>query len=289
MAAKLLPLAFVALMLAGCSQQADPPQNGGGDASPSGDSTGVTNGTLPAAIPAEIAWNECHGIGATMSYYGNVINVDQGKTPPGWEPDATEDNRYYFMVNRCERVSIGSFERGPIHFLLEAHGGVEPPPACLEFDDEPNDVKVLLGLWVDDQELAAFLRDTYGMPAQVGTMQLDVTPQGDAETHQWTWELEGSEASTLVGIHPGGMEGASTYLDRLVWNNGVGVTMLDFHEDSVLPYQPFPTAQGILAPPMAYGEGTARPFAGLASVWKESDHYGPIARFGDFECENLLA
>ncbi len=39
---------------------------------------------------------------------------------------------------------------------------------------------------------------------------------------------------------------------------------------------------------MRYAKAGPTPFAGLTSVWKTGDFYGPIYRFGDMECKEPL-
>lgn len=241
----------------------------------------------PIAYPHQISWNECVGMGSSLAYYGNAFDIDGGQRPPGWEPDSQEDQRYHFSINRCERVSVGPYERGPVHFLYEAHGGIEPPQTCAEFGGQPDDVKVLLGLWVDDPEVAAYLRATYAMPVVDATMHLEVSDQSGQEIHTWSWS-SGPDVSTMVGMHVEGDPGTPDYVDRLVWHNGTAVTMLDLRSDKSLSYNSPPVIGGILAPPMAYGQGISRPYSGLASVWPTSDYSGPIMSFGDLVCEQPL-
>lgn len=237
-------------------------------------------------MPSHIAWNKCQGLESTIFFYDNVVDLDDGQTPPGWEPSPTQDDRYFFQVNRCERVSIGGFERGPVSFLLETHTAVSPPPACEEFNAGFEDMKVLLGLWVDDPELATFLAQTYSLPVEFAEFSIEVSAQADGQEHKWTWKADGEESS-LTAYRPGGDEGPSTYLNRFVWHNGTGVSFMDLKGVDVITAAPSPAA-GVLAPPMKYAQGTSRPYAGIASVWNQGDHDGPIFRFGDMECKDLL-
>jgi hypothetical protein len=292
----LLLLAGLALAASGClGTKGSPPADSPMPAQPASTSATQTTADLPpvapppaaASVPPQIAWNKCQGLDSSIFFYDNVVDLDGGRTPPGWEPDPTQDDRYLFMMNRCERVSIGPFERGPATFLLEVHSAVNAPKACTEFNAGFEDMEVLLGLWVDDRDLAAYLAQAFGLPAEFAEFSLQAAPQGDGQTQQWTWSAGGQE-STLTAYRPGGDEGLSPYLERVVWHNETGVSFLDLHDDDVIPFTVSPPAAGVLAPPMNYAQGTARPYAGLVSVWNEGDHYGPIFRFGDMECKTLL-
>jgi hypothetical protein len=276
------------LTLAGCAGSSpqgsqDAPATAESETPPLGTPTARSNATAP-----KISWNGCTGLGGTLSYYGNIVDVDKGRRPAGWESDAQEDHRYFFTANRCERVSVGNFERGPIHFVYEAHGGVEPPQTCFDYGEEPDDIKVLIGFWVDDPELGRFLQETYAMPIVIGTMSLEVLDQGEQDLHRWTWST-GSDDSTMAALYVAGDPGTPTYLDRLAWKTGDGVTMLDMKSEKTVSYNTPPAVTGVLAPPMAFGDGLPRPFTGAGDVWIDGSYNGPFTSFGDTACAQPLA
>ncbi|MHB1260084.1 MAG: hypothetical protein ACYC2H_00060 [Thermoplasmatota archaeon] len=234
-----------------------------------------------------IAWNHCRGFASTVFFYANVVDLDDGQTPPGWEPTLTQDDRYLLAVNTCERVSIGPYERGPVSFFLELHTAVNPPEACNQFEAGFDDMSILLGMWVSDQEVAAHLAQTYQMPVRYGQVSVTETPTADGMTYQWTVSSDGGE-SNLVVYRPGGDEDLSPRINRLVWHNGTGVTFWDYHDEPVIPYATAPPTTGTIAPPMKYAQGTTRPFSGLGEAWSVGDFYGPLYRFGDMACKDLL-
>lgn len=214
--------------------------------------------------------------------------LDRGATPPGWESDLPDNSMYIFLVNLCERVSIGPFERGPATFIMEMHWGNEPPEACQQFEPSYEQAATLLSIWVDDPDIAGLLRDELQMPVVLGTVASSTASQNDVELQTWTWQAEGQDASSLVVGHPGGSETRGNPVDRIAWHNGTGVQFMDLAQEKLLPDKAVPTGQGTLAPPMRYASQDATPFAGLASVWKDGDFYGPIYRFGDLECKQPL-
>ena len=220
--------------------------------------------------------------------HANALGLDQGDVPNGWEADASKNDIYQVMVNQCARVSVGPYERGPASFVVEMDNAVLPPPACERFNAGYDDVHVLYSLWVDDAEVANYLKTTFNMPVRLGTITPDVKDSGNGQLQTWTWQESGSDTSTLAGLRPGGPEGNATFLDRIAWKVGAGVSFLDLRRNTILPYVPGATAEGVLAPPMRYAQHGSEPFAGLASVWSESDHFGPIYRFGDTQCEQPL-
>ncbi len=272
------------------SDKQDPAEpNGSGSVEPtvSGEppSTGdVPRPDPPLQVPAFISWNECQGTGASIPY-ANALMLDEGETPPGWEPSPDQNDFYSFYLNVCQRISLGSFERGPTMMLIETHNGVNPPPACAEFNADYGEFSVLLSIWVDDPEVAQFLRDTYGLPVRLGTASVEVTEAGDESVYKWTWQNGTSGQSELTVVHPSGTTGRTPFVSRIAWHNGTGVSLLDLKQDLMLPHTFFPTAQGTLAPPMRYAERTPGPIVGLTSVWKAGDFYGPFYRFGDLECK----
>jgi hypothetical protein len=285
-------LAITGLLLGGCLDSGSNPAQ-----DPTGANTETDGPTNPpssndltppiASIPTQIAWNECQGLEAALPHYNALVDVDDGETPPGWEPEADQDGRHYFMLNRCERVSIGPFERGPVSFLVEGHNRVNPPTPCREFNAGFESFNVLLSFWIDDPEVGTFLRETYGLPIRIGRFSSQVTPLPEGELHQWTWSSDGDE-STLAVKRPGMGDDLSPYLIRYVWHNETGVSLLDLHEDAVVPYTST-IAEGMLAPPMKYAQGSMRPYTGFSPTWNHADHYGPIFRFGDMACKELLA
>ena len=102
----LVALTAVAMLASGCfgAKEQSPPQ---GDEPPSTPSPTATRSTKPppvaplnASVPSRIAWNNCQGFDSTIFFYDNVVDLDDGQTPPGWEPGPTQDDRYFVQVNR---------------------------------------------------------------------------------------------------------------------------------------------------------------------------------------------
>jgi len=280
------------LLAAGCTA----PQNGGkappashaqtGSSQPPSSSSSSNSSEEPKKVLG-ISWNGCKGLGVSLQH-ANALGLDQGDVPAGWETDGLQNNIYQVIVNQCARVSVGPFERGPASVVIEMDDAVAPPASCEHFNGGYDDSQVLYSLWVDDTEVADYLKATYGMPVHFGAITFDLKDSPAGQVQTWNWNETGSSASTLSGLRPTGPENNATYLDRIAWKVGAGVSFIDLRQDRILPLVTGATGEGVLAPPMRYGQHGAAPFAGLASIWNQADQFGPIYRFGDTQCKKPL-
>jgi hypothetical protein len=264
--------------LAGCSQGPSDDPNGQGSSPPD---LPFPNADGNVTVP--LAFNQCTSISATIPFYQNLVDLDDGQTPPGWTMDTVDDDRYFVLAAQCQKVFVGPFERGPVSIMFEAHGGITPPDACAKFNAGYDDAKILLSLWIDDEMVGQYLQETYHLPITVADFSVASTPLGDMEANEWTWSA-GDQQSTLAGIHSGGQVGISEFLDRLVWHDETTLYFLDLSEERELSFTPAPTASGLFSAPMKFAQGSVRPFTGAASVSKMGDLHGPIHQFKDFQC-----
>lgn len=121
---------------------------------------------------------------------------------------------------QCERLSLGSFERGPVHLVWDAHGGADPPPRCLENETLPTHAAILNVLLVDDQELVAHFQAEYGVPARYAEFTVDEQSAGSLTERTWSWVADGSTSSFT--FLDDGTNSPDPISDRLFWARGSG-------------------------------------------------------------------
>jgi hypothetical protein len=151
----------------------------------------------------------------------------------------------------CQRVSLGAFERGPVHLILDTHDDARFPEPCRAAgpDGEPDGLHILANLWVDDAEIAARLHGSYGMPARLAAIEADSTQGGAAQVHGWRWSEAGQEASSVNVLEDEATEPMyEGRLRRLLWSNGAGVASLDLLTEGSGPSGPR-LATGHFEPP----------------------------------------
>ena len=157
------------LVLAGCSspKEALPP-------SPSASETQTTTSSDPPILVPTPGGNET-SIPRTLLVGPCTSWSVSGPTPPaplrpsrppnGWDERADPQGSFDLVAYTCERISVGPFERGPVHLLLEGHPNADFPEACEEDQVEsPTLYHVVHLMGLDDPELVAYLNETYDLP-----------------------------------------------------------------------------------------------------------------------------
>lgn len=253
-------------LLAGCSS----PAPGAGPAAAS------------EAVPAAFAWSGCAGGSALLRMPTPLL--PQGG-PSGWARDGSPTSDIQVVALRCERVSWGAFERGPVGLVLERRSDVAPPAGCMAETDRAYGLQ---SLWSSDPDVAAFARDAYGMPAVAG----DVPGPSTSATGQeeWSWSVPGQPASTLRLADSGGQPTLTgTSSGRYFWAAGDAVGALDLRMDRTVEAFPL-AASGVLQPPMLYAEASPVPdyVSPNGAHLRGAEVAGDLHRYGDPGCEHPL-
>lgn len=275
----LLALAALALALPGC---ASPPAADAADgAAPEGPAELAAPGAGLAPDAAGLAsvlrLSGCSDALTAFSYPPEPLVATA--PPPGWAGNAPQELRY--QLQACHRVSIDAFERGPRHVLMEVHSNGVPPPGC---EGGYTRARILSRVWVDDAEIAAHLRQAYGMPAEVAEFTLEETTVQGSTTSRWTFGLPGGAASTLEAQRWDAPDDASETVDhRFFWEASPGrIAYLDL--DGIRHYQAnAPLAiTGDIKPPLLHG--AIGPWVGYGAQGEGLEVVAPIRRFGDLQC-----
>ncbi|MCA1810544.1 MAG: hypothetical protein LC623_00850 [Halobacteriales archaeon] len=280
------------LLLSGCLADNSPPTSEPtttGSASLSGTTSG--NPTLPPGPSAkEVHWDACEGWETGWKY------------PPGHPPGAQhnpkwgdpETNLFATMLTfarDCQRVSWGPFER-PVRMILETHDFQQVPLSCYTGDNAPDaDVvvlKAMSSLWVNDTQLADYLKQTYpGMPVYYSAIQTHAQPQGTLMAHQWTWGLSEQNQSELTVFDDQVAHNTVTLtLERMFWYDETGaVSFLDFDMVRQTPLFTNRVSYGKQYPPMLWGYGETPDYVSTGDWNPTSTITGKIAVFRDHECK----
>jgi hypothetical protein len=232
---RIATLLLVLLLIggAGCSQRAS---DGSGTTSQApGTSSGVSSTVTSTGSPPgpELPGNRtivdffgtsCDGFvmildGPNALYPGRPV-ADWGQNPN------SPDNEMQHQVLRCERISWGPFERGPVYVIQEWQGNFDLPDSCRGSN---NGNRALESIWFSDPDIARFAHDAYGMNAYSGTFSSDVESIGTSLKWTWTWANGTNAASRVTVYDPAlGFNETIPYLYRVYWGNGVGVSYMDY-------------------------------------------------------------
>lgn len=283
---KLVALTIVGLML-GVSGCAGKPGDGPRESStptaepPIGTSSSSTTATNPPPtldeVPLDAFLSDCRRWNSAIVGPANVFG---GSSPEGWERATASTLLMGFL--ECDRVSWGSFERGPVHVLMEFTEDSFAPLTCQQGDFDR--YHILRSLWIDDETVASWIKATYGIPALVGDFAV-ADPGGLVET--WTWSQPGGESSEMTFQDPPPTQNTPlTYIHRAFWFNETGVSYMDIREEYLNDDYSSPAAYGMLRPPMQYASMTGQTaFSGIVDYTPSADEAFSISRFGDLDCQ----
>lgn len=282
--------------ISGCLQTSD----GKTDAPPS--TTEMTTPTtsssrsetpFPAPEPTanEIRWSSCTGLGIGIETPAPLVN---GARPLGWEKSADILNAaitdLYYTVIQCERVSWGSFERGPVFTMMERHNDFEAPEKCRE---DAGQLRVIVqSIWFSDPDLVEFARTRFGMPAFLGEFGFNFSTTASAQMSIWTWKLPGGNVSEMsFPSRDDALLNTAEPVWRQYWIDGEGVSYMDLNEHFQTP-EPAPgAAYGRLPSPMLWGQSMPEDSfftPDRADQKLEASYSASISRFGDLECNEPL-
>lgn len=230
---------------------------------------------LPAARDAGGAFvlTDCVAMGAYTVHPGRSTPAPR---PDGWpeSPATHRTTEIGVRALRCARVSLGPFERGPVHLAFDWHNNAQAPPACTATPAE--DANVLATLWTDDADLARHLRERYALPAFEAAVEEGATELAAGRLHSWSWGPDGARSE--LSVLGGGPEVAHADAFTAFWPDGAGVGRLSMAGTATSLRGDRP-AQGSMQPPMIAGD-----FVGVGR-WSEGlEAAGALALFRDSGC-----
>lgn len=278
--------------LAGCTASHQPPTTASTSSthatSTSASTTeSPTHGPPPpqnATYPHTIRLSECTGWDA----FGEVPTAPSTPAlPQGWAAPPAGIT-FSFSGNECHRISVGPYERGPIHLVLESFGLGTVPDGCVPHNATASlSVDALHALWVDDDQVAAFLKQEFpGLPVYAADIQTSNTTTGALSSHDWSWGEHGKPASTLHVLDEGNRRPLDVVVGfRFFWfPSASDATFLDFIEQGRDPASTNRPVYGMLQPPTIYS-ATAPDYAGPGDWFDQGDAAGSFQAFGDLACK----
>ena len=255
----------------------------------SGCATSTDNAAPPSQIATEfvignLEFDGCRGSSTAFNY---PPLIDPGEYPKAWgERDFINvGSGYFFELFKCERIHVGPFERGPIHYMMESHDKMPfPPSRCRE--NATGNLYIMHNFLIDDQELADYLANELGMPAHFGELDVMETPNPVGLDMTWRWTFPGGQTSTISTSAQGGMIGPITDTnDQTFWFNDTVLGVFD--QTAVLNVQLLSAQQpafGILYPPMLYAENGMTPYAARGGIFEGGSISRPLKLFSDHLC-----
>ena len=286
---------MLAFWLSGCAAvQDDPPTEEPTDGTngPTSTDSPPSDGGTPE-VPGENSM-ELRFDGCSDSLHALIYVVDEAfevPTLPGWEGNTLLTGELHYRLRSCERVSVGPFERGPINLFYETHTNRQVPASCAEGGDYTN-TGVLHRIWVDDAEIAHYLRTTYLMPANFATISLAEVASDAIVDFRWTVELPGSEPSELVYHHfpENGYPQREFPSFRYFWASGPeSVSYMDTAtETHTVGVEEPSIVEGTLRAPLLYANPGTERFVGYGGAGIDGYVHGEIHLFKDTQCSEPL-
>lgn len=285
----------LSLLLAGCGESgredAGPSPDdaqGIGLASPSDDQGGgpevPSEPPLNASSPAPLSWDGCVAWDAIRS--GPAQAVPEFPTPPGWAwSDSLQDPLAGVTVLgvRCERVSFGALERGPMTLLLDTHSKAHVPSNCMTHADTLTVHAVLGTLYLDDADLATQLAQAYGLPTAVVEFGEEVQELGAAKARHATWGAPGGVPSEMV-LFDDGTETPARTIYRNYWVHGDRLVRWQIDVDLPLPVVGTRLGTGSMHVPMMMAQ-MGEQFVGTADWYPSFESTNTFTVYDDFGCE----
>jgi len=218
---------------------------------------------------------------ATLSSFTYFQDRMPLRYPEGWNdtlgPQATLETE----LIHCNHVTWGPFSRPNITFVVELGNRGVPPDAC-RFN-HPDFYNVLQTLYVSDQEMATYLRETGHLPAHDLDIHLEVQQNAPIESLHWTWTLGGNQSELTSLANMDGRASRPT-TERWFWSTPGGLGAMDLTSEFTSGNQLL-AHQGSLKPPMLYASiNPSGDYVGYGTQAFDYQGSGVLYQFGDAQC-----
>ena len=272
-------LVFISL-LSGCLQ-GSPSGNANLSPTESPNPTASTNGPGTNdtwVVPREAFWSNCHGIRNAFLF---PPGENPNEPPEGWDSPLALGSDLGFELFQCERISWGTFERGPTYMMIE-YSDIFPPQDCR---GPGNFFSQILSIWFDDPEIAAFVNQTYGLVTHAGNFTETATANGAGKEMQWQWQT-GDFPPSKVRVYTltDEMSEKGGNIVRFYDINKTRILALDIRFDLVGHVFTSLLSPGTMSEPMLFAR-TGLPYLGRADVITGGDMEGKIHFYEDVQCE----
>src|ERR1041385_233489 len=154
MASRFVLALFIFLLLAGCLGKNASPAPSGKSPSASGIGSGTrsestSGGSVPLAVgnvSQTIAFDGCGKGLSALIYAPQELYPGASPPEPSWAAGSPLVAITVF-VEECTRISVGPYERGPVHFLLEINDNMAAPASCRSVPGDYTSDNSLSQLW----------------------------------------------------------------------------------------------------------------------------------------------
>lgn len=284
---------FGVLALAGCNapaHPAHPAESSSTSATFRSSTSSSTAPTINVTLPPlnhtrTLQLDDCFGWSAVITNPGPIT---PGERPSGWNP-APSDTTFTgqdIQAYRCNRISLGVFERGPIHLMIESHSNADFPEKCTENTEELPEFGIASHIWIDDPEVASYLHNEYGAPVVLAQFNETSQDAGPSTLHTWTWATEGGQPSTMTIPDDKESQELVGRFTRNFWANGTsGLIQLDVPPKDYGPPHQFP-GYGTMQPPTEFASDRGGNFAGSTAWNPVRAAAGTFTIYSDLQCEH---
>lgn len=291
--APLLVAALLAALFTGCFDQDRGPNptatstpSSGTLSTTSTSSNSSTGAPPPLAPPNELILSDCVGWTAFRNY---ITPTSPGNPLEGWDPAPPGSfDPVSLRGFRCARIAVGSYERGPIHIITDAHSNSSFPDTCADEQKGLTGLRVLEHFIVSDLEIADYLAVNYGMPTLVATFQETEQDLAASALHTFSWSI-GSEPPSSITVLDDKQNGhLPTVFDRYFWRQGPGVALLEIETDQDGAVANL-IANGTVQPPHLLAQDTQGVFVGQGDWRTNLESHGLFTLYQDLSCEAPVA
>ncbi|MEA3143757.1 MAG: hypothetical protein QOG31_1081 [Thermoplasmata archaeon] len=223
---------------------------------------------------------DCVGQFTDFTFPGDT---NPGQHPPGWNRETERPTSGIIMESwKCQRVSWGPFERGPVSMLFESHTNGFSPPKCQI--KATGTEAILTSWWISDADLAAYAQTMYHAPALFGTFDFTASNVGPIIQHKISWGLPGKPASSFDVVEGQDYRPADpSPLLRVFWFDNSTVHLMDQYAINSLPNSPGDLVTGKMYPPMLMAKTTEN-YVSEGEWYRDSRLSADFASFKDLQC-----
>jgi hypothetical protein len=166
--------------------------------------------------------------------------------------------------------------------MLEIHTDGEPPAACKQ--GHPNGNFIVSRLWINDIDVAAYLKSTFGLPAENAAMGFQQTTTGALVENHWTFGVPGQQASDLTTRRVLSNDSYAPQQTRYFWHNQAnGTSYMDFSETWHYSQADPQAINGTLHDPLLYGKVGS--FLSRGNQFVDTDVSAQVIQFRDTQCK----
>jgi hypothetical protein len=211
-----------------------------------------------------------------------VGDANPGQHPPGWERQSDRPTNGVGMdVWKCQRVSWGTYERGPVTMLFESHTNADSPSKCRI--TATGSESILTSWWISDADLAILAQTLYHAPAVFASVNFTSTTVGSVVQHAVAWGLPGQGISHFEVLEGQSYSSGTSPLLRYFWFDGQVVHLMDQTIVQSLPQSAGELVTGKMYPPMMMAK-ISQDYVSQGEWYQDAHMDADFASFKDLQC-----